>query len=89
MLVIELARAMFTGSELSQSVNVVVTKSNELSIAIVKVRLTFTKHPSMSATGNCKYLNSLFTCCILVIIFKFVSFCFYNFMLHVYLYVAL
>ena len=76
MLVIELESVMFTGSELSQSVNVVVTKSNELSVAIVKVRLTFTKHPSMSATGNCKYLNSLFTCCILAIIFVLITLCY-------------
>ena len=55
MLVIELASTTFTGSESSQSVNAVVTKSKELSVAIVTVRLTFNKHSSMSATGKCTY----------------------------------
>ena len=61
MLVIELASPTFTGSESSELVNAVVTKSNALTIAIVTVRLTFTKHSSMSATGKCRYLNGLYT----------------------------
>ena len=58
-LVISLASTKFTGSESSQSVNAVVTKSNALTVAIVTVRLSFTRHSAMSATGKCMYLNRL------------------------------
>ena len=51
-LIVEFESSQFTGDESSQSVQVVITKSNVLSNAIIIVQIALSEHPSMPATGK-------------------------------------
>ena len=57
-LIVKFESSQFIGSESSESVQVVIRKSNALSNTIIIVQITLSEHPSMPATGkHIKYMD--------------------------------